>query len=540
MMLNRFAWMLGVFALAACGNDGSSPGTGGPGATSSGGGTNPTGTSGAGGGTTSNPSSSTTMSGSAGLNPTGMATGDGTGGSGVGGNATGGASDSGATGGSTSMDGSVGRDALAPGGCSEPGAGPTPPAGFMKVSMPPDMRFPFTTHWMGVFSDNPQCVSMTSLTDLDNDGDQDFASGQRDPMSSCGVVGAPMVWWEYCTPDHWVRHMVGTGYHSAAAGGAALINDDPYIDLIAGDSWFENPGPGVRTAQQWTRHGTGAPPVAEEITMGDLTGDGKLDVLYVERTFDPQWGTPGAMPTQNWTLSRLSAYRQQQGGAIGDLDGDGKNDILVGDRWWYKNPGGAGTWTPMPIPANPAFAASTSVNGSEPMTMMGDIDGDGDNDIAMHTHWGGNIAWLENRGQGATWALHMIAPNGAVQAKSNLHGLLVDDFDNDGDVDIFIAQNNGTVWIYENTDGKGTFVEHAVATGPGHEARAADVDCDGDLDIVAKPWGNPNEPRNENANIQLRAHIYYKNEVAELTGRKVFDRPKSEVWNVPNKGRCQP
>jgi hypothetical protein len=535
---HRFAWMLGFFAATACGNEGSSPFNGGPGVTGTGGGSSQTsgsaGSKASTGNTASGSAGSSTQQGAGG----GATGGDGAGGSSVGGNATGGANDSGATGGS-GLDGSVGRDALAPGGCSESGPGPTPPVGFVKVTTPPDMHFPFTTHWMGVFSENPQCVSMTSLTDLDNDGDQDFASGQRDPTSSCGVAGAPMVWWEYCAPDHWVKHMVGTGYQSAAAGGAAYIDDDPYIDLIAGNSWFKNPGPNVRTAPQWTRYGTGAPPVVEEITMGDLTGDGKLDVLYVERTFDPQWATPGAMPTQNWTPSRLSAYRQQQGGAIGDLDGDGKNDILVGDRWWYKNPGPAGTWTPMPIPANTAFAAST-LNGSEPMTMMGDIDGDGDNDIAMHTHWGGNIAWLENlNAVGTMWAPHMIAPNGAVQAKTNLHGLLIDDFDNDGDVDIFIAQNNGTLWIYENTDGKGTFAEHAIATGPGHEARAADVDCDGDLDIVAKPWGNPAEPRNENPNIELRAHIYYKNELVENGGKKVFDRPKSEVWNVPNKGRCQ-
>ncbi len=175
------------------------------------------------------------------------------------------------------------------------------------------------------------------------------------------------------------------------------------------------------------------------------------------------------------------------------------------------------------------------------MTVMGDIDGDGDNDIAMHTHWGGNIAWLENAdGKGTTWMLHMIAPNGAVQAKNFLHGLLIEDFDNDGDMDILASQNNGTMFIYENTDGKGTLTEHAVATGPGHEPRAADVDCDGDLDIVSKPWGNLAEGHGENTDPKLRAHVYYKNELVERGGPAVFARPKGEVWNVPNKGRCKP
>jgi hypothetical protein len=388
---------------------------------------------------------------------------------------------------------------------------------------------------------------MTSLTDIDKDGDQDFASGQRDQTSSCGVAGAPMIWWEYCSPDHWVKHTVGTGYRSAAAGGAADFDGDGWIDLVAGNTWFKNPGANVRMAGPWMQNRIGTDPAGaddlgktEEITIGELSGDGKLDVLFVERTLNPQWGNPGANPAQPWTRATLTmTNRQQQGGSIGDLDGDMLNDIAVGDRWWYKNPGpGGGTWTAMPIPPNPPFASGASAAGSEPMTMMGDLDGDGDNDIAMHTHWGGNIAWMENAdGKGTMWVPHMIAPNGNVQPKTNLHGLLIADFDNDGDADIFIAQNQGNIYIYENT-GNRTFVEHVVANGPGHEARVADVDCDGDLDIVAKPWGNPAEPRGELA-APLRAHVYYKNELVERGGTPVFARPKVEVWNVPNKGRCK-
>jgi hypothetical protein len=331
---------------------------------------------------------------------------------------------------------------------------------------------------------------------------------------------------------------VGTGYQSAAAGGAGDFDGDGWIDLIVGNSWFKNPGDNVKTAGPWMRYATGAPGRTEEITMGDLNGDGKLDALFVERSIQPQWAKTAADPTSPWIMTILSSFQQQQGGAIGDLDGDGRNDVLVGDRWWYKNPGDAGAWTPQTIPAHPAFAPA-STNGSEPMTMIGDLDGDGDNDVAMHTHWGGNIAWMENTdGLGTAWAPHMIAPSAGIQAKSNLHGLLIADFDNDGDADIFVAQNQGSVWIYENS-GNRTFVEHLVASGPGHDARVADVDCDGDLDIVGKPWGNPDEPHGELA-APLRAHVYFKNELVERGGVAVFDRPKAEVWNVPNKGRCRP
>ena len=468
----------------------------------------------------------------------------GTGGGAGAGGATGG---SGGAGGGAGMGGGPGRDGAAPGGdgptmaggCSDPGPDPMPVAGFTKAA-PRDMKFPFSTHWMGMFSNNPRCISMTSLTDLDNDGDQDFASGQRDvSCSGSANPNAPMVWWEYCGPDKWVRHNVGTGYKSAAAGGAGDFDGDGWVDLVAGDSWFKNPGPTVRTAPQWMRYSTGAPGTTEEITMGDVNGDGKLDVLHVVNSIQPQWWTPGANATMPWTRGALLRYNQQQGGAIGDIDGDGKNDILVGDRWWYKLASGA-DWTPMAIPRSD-FSPNAPTGGSAPLTALADIDGDGDLDMVFQTHWGGNVAWVANDdGKGTMLTPRMIAgPGGVVARKSApLHNLVALDFDNDGDIDIYSGENQGTQWMYENTDGKGAFMEHNFASGPGHEARAADVDCDGDLDIAGKSWGDPGDGA-AGSTETIRAHVYYKNELVERGGPAVFARPKGEVWNVPNKGRCK-
>jgi hypothetical protein len=545
--------------MVACGNESSSPTPGSPGATSGGTQTDSS--------TTGNPSSSgsgggATSSGAGGSNTAGPGTGGDAGsgtagsGSGTGGSGTGGAVDSGATGGSSMMDASNGRDAIAPGGCSDNGPNPTPKAPFMPAQ-PIDTKFPFSTHWMGMFADNPanaHCISMTSLTDLDKDGDLDFADGQRDVACSGQTnPNAPMIWWEYCSPDHWVRHTVGTGFSSAASGGAADFDGDGWIDLVAGNSWFKNPGAGVRTAASWMRYPTGAPGATEEITMGDLNNDGKLDALFVVRTIDPQWWTPGANPTMQWTRTVLSTYRQQQGGAIGDLDGDGKNEAIVGDHWWYKL-GVNNMWTPVAFAtdstaASPAFVAlggfepaNTPQEGSNPLMMVADIDGDGDYDVAMSTHWGTNLAWMENKdGKGMAWVLHMVRPT--ARGNNVLHDMVADDFDNDGDIDLLVAENQGALWIYENTDGHGmTFTEHKIAMGPGHEARAADVDCDGDLDIVGKSWSDPNDGSAGSSEIAalLGHHVYYKNELVERGGTPVFARPKGEVWNVPDKGGCRP
>jgi len=71
----------------------------------------------------------------------------------------------------------------------------------------------------------------------------------------------------------------------------------------------------------------------------------------------------------------------------------------------------------------------------------------------------------------------------------------VADFDNDGDLDAFsgggpLAQNTRKCFIWENVDSKGgVWKEHVILTDYRcHEAKAADVDADGDIDICFKPW----------------------------------------------------
>jgi hypothetical protein len=94
--------------------------------------------------------------------------------------------------------------------------------------------------------------------------------------------------------------------------------------------------------------------------------------------------------------------------------------------------------------------------------------------------------------------------------KSFTHTIVAADFDNDGDLDIFLGQNVGPQWIFENSDGRGTFTQHMIAADSrGHEARVGDVDCDGDLDIVGKPWGQQNE--GGEAARPPRDHIYLRN-----------------------------
>jgi hypothetical protein len=387
--------------------------------------------------------------------------------------------------------------------CSDSTLRTGPPAGKENLKTDPiDDQFPFSTHWMGRFSDNPAAVGITGLADFDHDGDLDFASGQR---------GGQMQWWEYCSPDHWAQHVVGSGHSSPGGGNAVDADGDGWVDLVAGDSWYRNPQ-NPREDESWDRHGIGVAG-AEDVAVGDIDGDGKQDVVWVWGEIDPQWRRPGMDPSQPWPMGATFEHRQQQGGFIADIDGDHDHDVLVGKQYWYRNVDGGGKqWETVNFP---------NQFDDSPLVTVGDIDGDGDMDFAMCTHFGARVAWFENTdGEGTQMSMHLLASN-----KNKLHAVFALDFDNDGDLDIYSGESTGTAWIWDNTDGKGTFIERAISkTARGHDARVGDVDCDGDLDIVGKPWGE--------GEAEPRDHIYLKNEHVERGGKPLFARPAGEVWHA--------
>jgi hypothetical protein len=138
------------------------------------------------------------------------------------------------------------------GSCSEATLRTGPPAGKEIFKAEPiDTKFPFSSHWIGPWpaDTEPKLMGQTVMADLDDDGDLDFAAGQRDTLPG------GMYWWERCSDDHWVAHKVGTGQKSDSSGDALDVDEDGLIDIVSGDSWFKNPG--KSREMEWQRFSAG-------------------------------------------------------------------------------------------------------------------------------------------------------------------------------------------------------------------------------------------------------------------------------------------
>ncbi len=258
----------------------------------------------------------------------------------------------------------------------------------------------------------------------------------------------------------------------ATSGGAvwADFDNDGWRDLYvlnAGANMLFKNNAGEGFTDVTARAGVGDTGKGESATWGDYDGDGFLDLYVVN------WSCLPECDPENVSLSR--------------------------DRLFHN--GGDGTFTDVT-----ALLVEEKTLGAGFAATFGDFDNDGDPDLFVANDKManpiGNVLW-RNDGPGCGgWCFTDVSEAAGANAKLHSMGVASGDYDNDGDLDIYVSNMMSPMLLLKN-EGLGNFTDVTQETGvgvnpPGNAVGWGtaffDFDNDGLLDIYLASSGMSSGP----------------------------------------------
>jgi hypothetical protein len=339
----------------------------------------------------------------------------------------------------------------------------------------------------------------SAVFDVDSDGDNDFMITER--------TEAPSIVWYRRGAKGWDRYIVDSEHLRIEAGSAVHdIDGDGDLDVVFGGDgssnlvwWWENPSPVYDPSVPWKRReikNSGNNKHHDQM-FGDFDNDGETELVFwnqgghklclVEIPDNPRnaatwhsrdiylWSNDSQM-AQRGSYPGWKSVNEHEGFDTADIDGDGLLDIVGGGRWFKYM--GDGKFTANIVDAGYSFtrsAAGQLIEGGRPEIVL--VVGDGLAPLIIYQ-------WKDG-----TWE-----PTVLVDSVNNGHSIDLIDFNGDGHLDIFNAEMN----LGDNPkaktrillgDGNGNFESITVIEDyANHESRIADLDGDGDYDILGKPY----------------------------------------------------
>lgn len=266
--------------------------------------------------------------------------------------------------------------------------------------------------------------------------------------------------------------------------------------------------------------------VVDGTDVADMDGDGDNDILICQGTsgnvylYENLGG--GSFATRLVATSISTEFSTHL--RIQDFNHDGRRDFVVGD-----NRNQLGTKVYLQAPGGTFFLADTldtswTDTGNNLFGVaVGDLDSDGDADIAMLGYNGigaGQVRFYAGDGTGSFGAPALLFNAGNDFGEQGLTGLAAFDLEGDGDLDLVVGGGfSGTHYLYTN-DGVGGFTRPASSAFDvdGHTGvDAFDADHDGDHDLVVAAFGPRRLYYLENLGGVLAAPV----EVATLSGLSI-------------------
>lgn len=327
--------------------------------------------------------------------------------------------------------------------------------------------------------------SSCAVLDVDADGHLDVVCGR---------------YW-YRAPD-WSRHHVRDvevirGRQDDYANLVLDVNGDGHSDIVSANYrsqsiyWIRHPDPSAGTDADWERTVVATPGPMETARLADVDQDGQQDILP-NGTKSAAWWSLQPGPEPEWQRHPLPEELAGHGIGIGDINGDGRADV-VGHRGWAEAPEDRrrGRWIFHPL-------ENLLQDASIPILVV-DADGDGDNDLVWGRAHQAGLYWLEQvagNDAGGEWKQHVIDT-----ATGQNHSLLWADLDGNGQAELITGSrflghdgkdlgeyNPLQIRSFEFDPEQGTWRPRILSwndrVSPGLDPKVADLDGDGDLDLV--------------------------------------------------------